>query len=63
MEKIQDKNILKMVEYLKEKVESEDNESAHLAYDDILYYLAKRQDREVVKIIDKIIEDIDFWYA
>lgn len=58
-----DKNILKKIEYLKEDIEEGDNESIHHAYDSIIYYLAKKQNKEVVKMIDELVEDVVFWYA
>ena len=58
-----DKNILKKIEYLKEEIEEGDNELIHHIYDSIIYYLAKKQDKEVVKMIDRLVEDIVFWYA
>lgn len=58
-----DKNVLKKIEYLKGEIEEMDNESIHHTYDSIIYYLAKKQNKEVVKMIDELVKDIDFWYA
>ena len=57
------KQINEAIDSLKCAVENKDNESAHSSYDAVLYVIASEYESKTIDKIDKIVKDIDFWYA
>lgn len=48
---------------LKKAVQEDDPEKAHCIYDDILKFIAKKYQPEVLKELDLIVKDVDFWFS
>ena len=53
----------KLLVELKEAVKKVDNEVVHDVYDQLLKLRLRRHDPSFVRRLDKLVEDIAFWYA
>lgn len=53
--------ISKLVEKIKEN--DWDSESVHVYYDDILKIIVKHYEPDLLKILDELVKDVEFWYA
>lgn len=56
-------SIEELFEKLKEAIREKDPEYIHSAYDEIIYQLAKKQDEDTVKKLDRLVDGWPKWYA
>lgn len=45
------------------KCDLNDPEEAHVEYDRVLWRIAEKHEPELFKEMQKIVKDVDFWYA
>lgn len=58
-----ERKIDKLIEELRQEVESLDNESIHAVYDEIILAIAMHHDKKLVKEVASLVKGITFWYA
>lgn len=58
-----DKKYIKLVKEIEEAVKAGDNELVHSLCDELLKNIVRVYEPDLLAEIEKITEDVDFWYA